>query len=141
MGSEGPLGLGPSTSRPSVIVGGRAPHDRVSPAKACGSVEVVLRMRVDRSSIARLVLVIALVALAIVLLWHLFGMVHSEGMGILGGCLFLLVAALVLIVPAVERRVRVSAEARPERPEAAEIDPVCRPPPVEAAIESVVLIC
>lgn len=98
-------------------------------------------MRVGRSSIARIALMVALILLAIVLLWHLFGMVHSEGMGILGGCLFLLVAALVLAVPRIVRPFALLAEMVPPRGWITATEPVSRPPPDEGSLQGVVLIC
>ncbi|HEX6263466.1 MAG TPA: hypothetical protein VF097_11530 [Actinomycetota bacterium] len=97
-------------------------------------------MRVDRRSSTHVLLVLALVFLAIVLLWHLFGMDHSERMGILGGCLFLLTAALVLVVPAIRWPLPAPTEARREGPPTAVLHPVSRPPPIEASLASVVLI-
>ncbi|HSJ28339.1 MAG TPA: hypothetical protein VLB67_09010 [Acidimicrobiia bacterium] len=100
----------------------------------------MIRMRGDRRSLPHIVLLLALVVLAIVLLWHLFGMEHSEGMGILGGCLFLVTVALVLVVPTIRWPLRVPVEARREGPPKAALHPVSRPPPIEASLASVVLI-
>lgn len=101
---------------------------------------VVFQSRIGRSAVFRLALVVVLVLLAILMLWHLFGMDHRDGMGALGTCLFLLVAGFLLAAPERAWRVRLPAVLRPHVAWLL-ADPVSRPPPGEGPLEGTILIC
>jgi hypothetical protein len=100
----------------------------------------VFKSRIDRSAVLRLALVVVLLLLAILMLWHLFGMDHRGGMGALSTCLFLLVAGLLLAAPERAWRVRPQAVLRPHEPWPAPVEAVSRPPPAEGPLEGTVLI-
>lgn len=94
-----------------------------------------------RAPLLRLVLAIVLVLLAVVLLLHLIGMDHSGGMSMIGTCLFLLVAALVLAAPESAWRAVPGMAARVNARWPHQAEPVCRPPPRDGPLRGVVLVC
>lgn len=101
----------------------------------------MFQTRIGRSAVLRLALVVVLVLLAILMLWHLIGMDHRDGMGALSTCLFLLVAGLLVAAPEGARRVRSQAVLRPHEPWPAPVEAVSRPPPGQGPLEGTVLIC
>ncbi len=101
----------------------------------------MFQSRICRSAILRLALAVVLVLLAILMLWHLFGMDHRSGMGALSTCLFLLVAGLLLAAPERTSHVQPQAVLRPHETWPAPVEVVSRPPPAEGPLEGSVLIC
>lgn len=101
----------------------------------------VLRLRARRFPILRLALALVLIVLAIVLVWHLVGMDHNQGMGAIHACLFLLLAVLSLVAPAGMWRVRPAGVRLPSSAWPAPLEPVSRPPPGDGSLEGVVLVC
>lgn len=91
--------------------------------------------------ILRVILIFVLVLLAVVLLVHLIGMIHGDGMGLLATCLFLLAAALALAVPEIRRPLVPADAVRPPDAGPRAAVPACRPPPREGTLRGVVLIC
>jgi hypothetical protein len=85
--------------------------------------------------------VLVLLLLAILMLWHLIGMDHRDGMGALSTCLFLLVAGLLLAAPETAWRVRPPTVLRPHESWPPLVEPVSRPPPGEGPLEGTVLVC
>ena len=100
-----------------------------------------MQSHIGRSSVLRLALVLVLILLAVLMLWHLIGMDHRDGMGALSTCLFLLVAGLLLAAPETAWRVRLLAVLRPHELWTASLEAVCRPPPGEGPLEGTILIC
>lgn len=81
-----------------------------------------------------------LVLLTLALTWHLVAMDHHDGMGMLGGCLSILAAALLLVPPfrrslgsPIDIDTR-SAILQPLSP-----IPLARPPPMEGPLRGSVL--
>jgi hypothetical protein len=131
----------PHFSEPPMAITRASPHAHSGRTRAVVASSLVLRVLICRSPIVRRLLVLALLVLAIVLLWHLIGMDHSEGMGLLSTCLFLLVAALALAAQDAAWRFRPAGAAPPQHPWVAPVEPVPRRPPDDGPLEGVVLVC
>lgn len=86
-------------------------------------------------------MVLLLALLLALLLVHLVGMVHSEGMTMGGTCLFLLLGPLLIFAPRLRWRLPAAVAVREDGSRLARMEPECRAPPSERSLESIVLIC
>ncbi|HEX6230723.1 MAG TPA: hypothetical protein VF029_03320 [Actinomycetota bacterium] len=87
------------------------------------------------------ILIALFVLLAIALLWHLVAMVHGYPDGMLGGCIVVLAAALLVLAPREARTVPPHVPGPAKRlPVAAPPGPAPRPPPDRSMLEASVLL-
>lgn len=84
-----------------------------------------------------------IVLLALILTWHLMGMDHDGGMGLLATCLFVAATMLLLLPPvgATALIVESGASRRAWGLGEAPGEPVSRSPPTAGILEGTVLLC